>query len=480
MKKTILAIAIAIAATSSTAFANTVSDNTITIRAHSEQVRNLNSKVFELQQGQKHYAQAIGNNHMRIIALENSQPDMDKVNSQIVANHDLSSSNKSAITSMRREQDMINKSVLDNTLKIQSQNNVLNDRVASNRANTGIALGVAQKNRKLLGANTQAIIGEHKYNQDQQKEIISNQNALIREHDSNLIQQKSIDNNSNALKREHSINLSQTKAILDNGAKVDSLTEHTANIRDQANTTDAKVESLAKHTANVRDVANSNASLIKSVEKDVATNAKRSSELSAKVSDNSALVTSVKSEVANNANSSKVLSKGLAKANVNISANSTQMKKVSSVANSNAKALSAQGAHSSVVTDVVAENAFAVQSVNAKVDSLAEHTAAIRDQSNLNAKHIVDLRKDMERQFKEVNKKVDGSYAQAAALSSLMQPYNVGKFAVTSSVGHYGDANSLALGVGYRMNENVAMQVRSAWDDASEKASVGFGVLAEF
>lgn len=479
MKKTILAAAV-LTTISSYAFADQVTDNKAMINVHTSQVRALNSKVYKLDQGQKHYAKAIGDNHKRIIQLEKSQPDMTKVNAQIAINSSNSSSNKSAISGIMREQRMINESVLDNTLKIQQQNNVLNDRVDTNRANTNITLGVATKNRGLIGKNSNAIVNAHKYDQEQQKEIIANQSALVREHDTNLAQEKRISNSEKALVREHSVNLDQAKDILDNKAAVESLAKHTAIIRDQANATDKKVEALSTHTANVRDIANSNADSIKSVEKDVALNTKRDSELSAKIGDNTSLVNSVKSEVAANTSATKSLSSGLAKTNTHVSANTAKIKRVSSVAANNAKALNSQGAQSAVVTDVVAENAFAVQAVNAKVDSLAEHTASIRDQSNLNAKHINDLRKDMERQFKEMNTKVDGAYAQAAALSSLMQPYSVGKFAVTSSVGNYGDASSFALGVGYRVNENVAMQVRSAWDDASEKASVGFGVLAEF
>ena len=49
-------------------------------------------------------------------------------------------------------------------------------------------------------------------------------------------------------------------------------------------------------------------------------------------------------------------------------------------------------------------------------------------------------------------------FAMSAATSNLFQPYNVGKFNLSAAVGGYNSENAVAVGSGYRFNENVAVK----------------------
>ncbi|MEX9948390.1 YadA-like family protein, partial [Providencia alcalifaciens] len=58
----------------------------------------------------------------------------------------------------------------------------------------------------------------------------------------------------------------------------------------------------------------------------------------------------------------------------------------------------------------------------------------------------------------DLDKKVDKGFAANAALSGLFQPYGVGKMNLTAGVGGYKDESAVAVGMGYRINENVAIK----------------------
>ncbi len=58
----------------------------------------------------------------------------------------------------------------------------------------------------------------------------------------------------------------------------------------------------------------------------------------------------------------------------------------------------------------------------------------------------------------DLNNKVNKGFATNAALSGLFQPYGVGKMNLTAGVGGYKDESAVAVGVGYRFNESVAVK----------------------
>lgn len=79
----------------------------------------------------------------------------------------------------------------------------------------------------------------------------------------------------------------------------------------------------------------------------------------------------------------------------------------------------------------------------------------------------------------KVDKKINRGLASSAALSGLFQPYSVGKFNITAGIGGFRDESAIAVGTGYRFNDNVAAKagVSSSTSDTSAimyNASVNF------
>ncbi|CQQ96739.1 YadA domain-containing protein [Yersinia enterocolitica] len=76
-----------------------------------------------------------------------------------------------------------------------------------------------------------------------------------------------------------------------------------------------------------------------------------------------------------------------------------------------------------------------------------------------------DFQQKTQQQFNQVNtqintlnKKVDRGLASSSAIAGLFQPYGVGKFNFTAGIGTYGGESAIAVGTGYRFNENVAIK----------------------
>lgn len=84
-----------------------------------------------------------------------------------------------------------------------------------------------------------------------------------------------------------------------------------------------------------------------------------------------------------------------------------------------------------------------------------------------------DLRKYTDQQdaqlndrIEKVNKKIDKGLAASAALTGLFQPYGVGKINFTAGIGGYRSTQALAIGSGYRVNENTAVKAGVALSDS--------------
>ena len=70
--------------------------------------------------------------------------------------------------------------------------------------------------------------------------------------------------------------------------------------------------------------------------------------------------------------------------------------------------------------------------------------------------------------FDHLNKKVDEGLAMAAALNGLFQPYNVGKMNVSVAAGGYNSQHALAVGSGFRVNENFAIKAGAAFTQGGQ------------
>lgn len=80
----------------------------------------------------------------------------------------------------------------------------------------------------------------------------------------------------------------------------------------------------------------------------------------------------------------------------------------------------------------------------------------------------------LELRYDELNDKMQRGFAMSAATSNLFQPYNVGKFNLSAAVGGYNSENAVAVGSGYRFNENVAVKASLA-TSASNGGDVMYG-----
>ena len=93
---------------------------------------------------------------------------------------------------------------------------------------------------------------------------------------------------------------------------------------------------------------------------------------------------------------------------------------------------------------------------------------------------------EMKNNFAAVNSRIDKlddkmkkGFAAQAALNGLFQPYSVGKFNVTAAIGGYDSEQAMALGTGYRFNENFALKAGIA-SDLSGFDHVTYNIGANF
>lgn len=70
---------------------------------------------------------------------------------------------------------------------------------------------------------------------------------------------------------------------------------------------------------------------------------------------------------------------------------------------------------------------------------------------------------NLENQLSKTNKKIDRGLAASAALTGLFQPYGVGKINFTAGMGGSGSSQAIAVGSGYRINENAAVKAGLAY-----------------
>lgn len=78
-----------------------------------------------------------------------------------------------------------------------------------------------------------------------------------------------------------------------------------------------------------------------------------------------------------------------------------------------------------------------------------------------------------QRQINENHEEMKRAAAQSAALVGLFQPYSVGKFNATAAVGGYSDKQAVAVGMGYRFNEQAAAKAGTAFSDGDVSWNVG-------
>ena len=117
---------------------------------------------------------------------------------------------------------------------------------------------------------------------------------------------------------------------------------------------------------------------------------------------------------------------------------------------------------------------YAVGSVDRRV---TKNTQAIQSNTRQLQEHNARLN-SQQRQIRENHEEMKRAAAQSAALAGLFQPYSVGKFNATAALGGYSDKQAVAVGVGYRFNEQTAAKAGIAASDGD--VSYNIGVNFEF
>ena len=140
--------------------------------------------------------------------------------------------------------------------------------------------------------------------------------------------------------------------------------------------------------------------------------------------------------------------------------------------------------------DVQNKQIAGLQSANLAQDKLiatnkadiASNKANIEANKNAIAANYAEMKNN----FAAVNSRIDKlddkmkkGFAAQAALNGLFQPYSVGKFNVTAAIGGYDSEQAMALGTGYRFNENFALKAGIA-SDLSGFDHVTYNIGANF
>ncbi|MEO9497643.1 MAG: YadA C-terminal domain-containing protein [Vibrio splendidus] len=108
-----------------------------------------------------------------------------------------------------------------------------------------------------------------------------------------------------------------------------------------------------------------------------------------------------------------------------------------------------------------------------RIDSNAKDIYSNKMAIDNNSSDILDLRKDLERQGKELS----GAIAGVAAMTNIPHQQSVGQFSVGAGIGHYNSESALAVGVGYRYSDSLTTQLGVSMNSGNDlNPVIGAGV----
>ena len=131
--------------------------------------------------------------------------------------------------------------------------------------------------------------------------------------------------------------------------------------------------------------------------------------------------------------------------------------------------------------------AQAQDAVKANAAQVAVNKADIATLQTASSQHAAGIAKNsaridsLDKNVANLRKETRQGLAAQAALSGLFQPYSVGKFNVTAALGGFKSDTAVAVGAGYRFNENFAAKAGLAVGTSSGgSASYNVGVNYEW
>ncbi|GJH42715.1 YadA C-terminal domain-containing protein [Pasteurella canis] len=139
------------------------------------------------------------------------------------------------------------------------------------------------------------------------------------------------------------------------------------------------------------------------------------------------------------------------------------------------------------VTELVDQNKEHIkankENIKANKDKIEKNIASIdanKAKIELNHKSIQDVKSQLNARLNNLNKDLRRGLATQSALTGLFQPYSVGKMNVTAAVGGYQSEKAIAVGSGYRFNDNFAAKVGLSKSLGGSAVSYNMGVNYEF
>ena len=236
--------------------------------------------------------------------------------------------------------------------------------------------------------------------------------------------------------------------VKDNEEGIGELSKTVSDIDDNVvKLTDAHNELLKEHNNLVEDVKGFNDAYNKFTD---ATN----TEL-----DKKADIDDVEDALSRKANASDVYTKTESDSKLDVKADKTE--------------LANKADKNSVYSKSETDNKFALKADNSVVSAQAADINNLRTDVNAHKVDIDKLRTDvnvhtkrldhLDNRVNKLDKDLKRGLAAQAALTGLFQPYTVGKANFTAAVGGYKSQTAVAIGTGYRYNQNIATKAGVAF-----------------
>ncbi|MBE8596279.1 YadA-like family protein [Xenorhabdus sp. BG5] len=148
--------------------------------------------------------------------------------------------------------------------------------------------------------------------------------------------------------------------------------------------------------------------------------------------------------------------------------------------------------HTSKIANNTKQLADHTSKIANNTKQLADHTSKIANNTHQLADHTSKIANNTDRidslenkvrsvdsELGRMDKKIDRGLAMSAAMNGLFQPYGVGNINMSVAFGGYGDHQAVAVGSGYRVNENVAFKAAVS-TSGSSKTMYNAGVNIEW
>ena len=263
--------------------------------------------------------------------------------------------------------------------------------------------------------------------------------------------------------------------VKDNEEGIGELSKTVSDIDDNVvKLTDAHNELLKEHNNLVEDVKGFNDAYNKFTD---ATN----TEL-----DKKADIDDVEDALSRKANASDVYTKTESDSKLDVKADKTELAikadktelaikadKTELVAKADKTELANKADKNSVYSKSETDNKFALKADNSVVRAQATDISNLRTDVNAHKVDIDKLRTDvnvhtkrldhLDNRVNKLDKDLKRGLAAQAALTGLFQPYTVGKANFTAAVGGYKSQTAVAVGTGYRYNQNIATKAGVAF-----------------